>query len=95
LNICEKGAPVIRIKTLSVTVTYHVRPPTIALAPDGEIDVATEKKYGISGALSEERTAVPDRDVVLCIPVWLLELDLVSVQWAEYLITKWSTYQIV
>ena len=47
--------------------------PTIAFAPDGEVYISAEEKHGVSGALPEVSTAIPDRDIILCVAVWLLD----------------------
>ena len=50
----------------------YTQQPTITLSPDGEVYVSTEKEDRVPGVLPEVSTTVPDRDIVLRVPVWLL-----------------------
>jgi hypothetical protein len=80
---------VINIKTAETG--NHTQQPTIALSPDGEVYVPAEEKDGVSGIPPEVSTTVPDRDVVLCIPVWLLDKTTMVISPGAQLMIEWIT----
>lgn len=72
--------------------------PTIALSPDGEVYIPAEKEHGISGITPEVSTTVPDRDIVLCIPVGLLDKARIMMSLSAQLMIERianSTHQIL